>query len=181
MKATNWRTPLALYRQLNHLTPFNVDAAADSTNHLHDHWYGPGGEAEDALSVKAWRSPAFCNPPYDNLIPWLRKFDEQASRGSTIIALIPAAVGTRWWFEEVHNAETRPDVLFLIGRVPFLHPDRERASAPNHDSVVLVYQPGTYRRIGWWDWRSHAKVVNVSGMPSGFKVLNNGQGNEGQA
>jgi hypothetical protein len=105
---------------------FAVDAAADQYNHLCETWYGPGSEHEDALAVKTWASPAWCNPPYtrDGITDWLKKFREQGYAGVNVVALIPASVETEWWYEHVAAAveSGAADLIFLKGRVMFQRP-----------------------------------------------------------
>jgi phage N-6-adenine-methyltransferase len=116
---TGWRTPRELFEPIAlSVGGFAIDAAADSGNTLLPRWYGPGSElGEDALAVEEWLSPAFCNPPYGKGIEvWLRKFQEQARKGVSVVALLPARVETRWWYELVVPFA---DILFLVGRVPF--------------------------------------------------------------
>jgi phage N-6-adenine-methyltransferase len=150
-KRTDWQTPPALFLPLHLQVVFKVDAAADQSNHLLPVWYGPGGTAEDALGVADWLSPAFCNPPYGSDIErWLDKFIEQVNRGHEVVALLPARVDTRWWFEKVVQ---HADIMFLVGRVPFIGPDRLKPSQPDHGSTLCCYSPFANRRVGWKEWR----------------------------
>lgn len=83
---SRWRTPPELFEKLDQTFDFAIDAAADETNHLCDHWLGPGGMYADALTVDwtialreaihhddpkllypaeaAWGRAIFFNPPY---------------------------------------------------------------------------------------------------------------------
>ena len=134
-----------------------VDAAADDSNHLLPHWYGPGAERgdEDALTLVKWDSPAFCNPPYSRDIhTWLAKFEEQKQLGNSVVALLPAKTGTRWWWEGVYGKKC--DIIFLTGRVPFERDARFEPSAPNHDSAIVIYAPDATGQVGWWDWKAGA-------------------------
>lgn len=148
---TGWRTPKGLFDPLHWLLGFEVDAAADQSNHLLPKWYGEGGIEEDALSVSQWLSPAWCNPPYGNGIElWLEKFIEQGKLGVSIMALLPARVETRWWSELV---VPHANIIFLTGRVPFERPDREKPSQPDHASALLCYGDLTVGQVSWLDWR----------------------------
>ena len=152
---TDWQTPKVLWEKIKGVG-FNVDAAADSNNHLCDSWYGPGSAlGEDALLVDQWLSPAFCNPPYGRGIEqWLDKFIEQSRLGAQIMALLPANIEARWWFEKV--IEQHCDIFFLVGRVPFVDPTRTKPSQPNHGSALVLYEDITRGRIEWLDWKHKA-------------------------
>ena len=123
MSQTDWRTPARLFEMVNlAVGGFKVDAAADGSNHLVDLWYGLGSPlGEDALQVEKWLSPAWCNPPYGKGIEkWLDKFIEQGKIGNGVVALLPANIETRWWYEKVYGAGA--GILFLVGRVIFERP-----------------------------------------------------------
>ena len=116
---TNWQTPKILFKQIDHAVGnFAVDAAASAANTLCPVWYGPGGEAEDALEVEKWLSPAWCNPPYGKgLERWLDAFNKQVQLGGAVVALLPAYVERIWWLEKVVNPGA--DIIFLTRRVQF--------------------------------------------------------------
>ena len=151
---TDWQTPRELYELLDRLVGgFVLDAAADTNNHLHPKWYGPGSNlSTDAHNVPVWLSPAFCNPPYGRGIEkWLGKFIEQAKLGNTVMALLPARTETRWWYDYV---VPNSSIYFLVGRVPFIDPVRTKSSQPDHGSAVCKFGPNTRDGlVAWLDWR----------------------------
>lgn len=161
---TAWQTPAALFDRLSEAVGgFAVDAAANEENHLVDTWYGPGSPvAEDALSVPEWLNPAWCNPPYGKgLQSWILKFVEQGNLGVSVVALLPAYVEDRWWYEGV--VKPGADVLFLVGRVPFERPGLVKASRPRHASAIVIYGPTAMGKVGWLDWR--AKSESTEPLP----------------
>ena len=181
-----WQTPRALYDSLNRAVGydpefgtggFQVDAAANEDNHLHQNYYGPGSMlgvepplAHDALSVSQWLSPAFCNPPYlkgKAWIQWLDKFVKQKALGVRIVALLPAKVGTDWWHDYVFLQKC--DVMFLTGRVPFELPGRAKPTQPNHESALVFYGPDTTGTITWIDWRPRVIKVDDVAEATGLK------------
>ena len=117
-----------------------IDAAGSYDSHLLPTWYGKGSAlSEDALTVERWDSPAFCNPPYDGGIArWLEKFLEQARLEKTVVALLPAKVGTKWWAKGVVPC---CDIIFLTGRVPF---ERDCPFCKGTKIWGDSVQPGTY-------------------------------------
>lgn len=158
-KYVDWQTPPELFNKLNQTVGFKVDAAANASNHLVPAWYGPGSElGEDALAIERWLSPAYCNPPYGRGIErWLDHFITQERLGNTVVALLPARVETQWWYEKVVPFS---DIVFLVGRVPFIRPDREKPSQPDHASAIVIYHPEFNGRIGWMEWKGKDNVVS---------------------
>lgn len=152
----NWRTPRSLFERLDAEFGFDLDAAADASNALCNHWLGPGHSSEsynDALTA-LWRNPnhrpgpqtAWCNPPYSMLRKFVAKAAAEMSHDVTSVFLIPARTDThafRSIFE--HAAEIR----FVIGRLAFLdekgEPMRDkkgRAVGAPFPSAIVVFRPG---------------------------------------
>lgn len=152
---TNWQTPRILYDELDRCVGgFAVDSAADHSNHLHPDYYGPGSRlGEDALALDRWLSPAFCNPPYGKgLDKWVQKFIEQAKLGNTVVALLPANTEVRWWFEYVVQHSS---IIFLVGRVPYINPERAKPTQPDHASAVCLFEPNLVGgNVCWLDWKA---------------------------
>jgi phage N-6-adenine-methyltransferase len=152
--SVDWQTPPLLFNALHYTCNFKVDAAASGENHLVEDWYGPGSPlGEDALAVEKWLSPAWCNPPYGKGIErWLDKFIEESTiHHGKVVALLPARVETRWWYEKV---VPWCDIIFLVGRVPFLLPGREKPSQPDHASALCIYEPTSSGKVSWIDWKA---------------------------
>ena len=161
---TGWRTPRQLWEPLDQAVGgFAVDAAADADNHLVADWFGPGSPiGEDALSIDEWPNPAWCNPPYGRgLTKWLDKFNQQASLGVNIIALLPAYVERKWWHEKIIIPGA--DVIFLVGRVAFEKPGSLVRSQPRDPSALVIYGPTSAGRVGWLDWRKREVASDESG------------------
>jgi len=157
---TEWQTPVALYTYLDSIYGFQVDAAANESNHLSPFWYGPGSSYNtDALDVPKWFSPAWCNPPYGKGIEkWLEEFHAQQLSGGTVVALVPARTGTRWWQKGI---VPYADIIFLSGRVRFVDPSGPEKNSPDHESALCIYGPLTGGTAKWWDWRKD--VVGYTG------------------
>lgn len=151
-----WRTPPALYARLNRsYGPFQLDVAANEHNHLCPLWLGPGGLAEDALTIP-WRVPghigggpvrAFCNPPYSRgmIDRFMRKGWHEARVGNARTTfLVLAAVEQPWWHELVWDARHRRfrpgvEVEFPEGRVHFLRPNGSKSGGANFPSVLVTF------------------------------------------
>lgn len=128
-----------------------VDLAADESNHVVEHYCGPGGMFDDSLSLACqwgWSDHPglrWLNPPFAKIGPWAEKCAEQSSIGPCMIAmLVPAAVGANWFADHVAG---RAAVYFLRPRLTFLgHKD----PYPK-DLMLAVYgeKPG----YECWRWR----------------------------
>jgi DNA (cytosine-5)-methyltransferase 1 len=136
-----WRTPRALFVALHAEFGFHLDLAADTENHLVDRWLGPGGLAENALTVP-WTDygrRGFANPPYssDLIAPFLAKFAQEAEAGFTTVALTPCTPDTRWWQLTQHASEIRE----IPHRVGYLKADGVKKTGAMFASAVLVFRP----------------------------------------
>lgn len=134
-----WRTPPVEYARLAaRYGPYDLDAAADETNHLCPRWLGPGSPiATDALTVP-WSGRVWCNPPYDQIPAFVAH--AAASEARTTL-LLPAFTDARWWHDWVwHLDRPRPGVTVeFLRRVRFLRPDRRPGTNPFFGSVAVVF------------------------------------------
>lgn len=96
--AGEWFTPPALFADIEgRYGPFTVDVAADSSNAKCVEYFT---KEDDGLTQK-WKGRAWCNPPYKDLIRWVRKAYEEVRAGSCEIAvlLLPAQTSTAWFHD----------------------------------------------------------------------------------
>ena len=143
-----WSTPQDLFDDLDAEFHFQVDVAATAANRKCDLYFGPdaGGPYTDALT-QDWNvgyPPWACwmNPPYSQCRAFIAKAAEEARKGCTVVALVPARTDTRWfhadvWDREAHRPRPNVEVRFLKGRLTF---GGASAGAP-FPSVVIVFRP----------------------------------------
>jgi len=118
----NWRTPRALYRELDHEFHFDFDPC-------------PADPKFDGLSID-WGKSNFVNPPYGREIPkWITKGYLEYQLGKTVVFLIPSRTDTRWWHDFVMKAD---EIRFIKGRLYFNDGDG-RAPFP---SAIIVFRGG---------------------------------------
>lgn len=159
----------AVVREFGDLT---VDLAANESNHQADIWLGPGAVEADSLGERVtwWaNSPnQWLNPPFDPILPWVRKAHTQALLANghqrefpgvadfRLLLLCPLAVGTRWWRDHVEPWATP----IAVGRQTFVGSEYPFPK----DLALCVYQarpckaPGKLYR---WDWKNTALSAEI--------------------
>jgi len=155
-----WATPQWLFDRLNAEFRFDLDAAADASNHKCDLWFGPDGLVSDSLSLSSWSLPidteyavwhgassVWCNPPYSKkgggIYPWMVKGLETARAGAVCVMLIYARTDTRAWSQIVHPYAD--EVRLIAGRLKFEPPPdyTGTATTAGAPSAVIVFRPET--------------------------------------
>jgi phage N-6-adenine-methyltransferase len=149
-----WRTPEALFVELDAEFGFDLDVAATAENCWKENYIGPDRrrpDRTDALECH-WRwlassqKPAvcWCNPPYSKVGAFVEKAASEARDGATVVMLLPSRTDTKYWHRFIWDAEKhqpRPgvEIRFIKGRLKF---GNSQNSAP-FPSVVIVFRPPT--------------------------------------
>lgn len=80
-------------------------------------WLGP---SDDYLSLDiaevVGEGLCWCNPPFENIAVWARKWRADAAKGTRIIALTPASVGAEWFADHIEGVAR---VIALRPRITF--------------------------------------------------------------
>lgn len=104
----------------------------------------------------------YVNPPFSQLLSWLRRAHEQWSAGrvETVVCLIPVRTDSAW-FHETLSADA--DIYLLRGRVRFLDP-RGGAQQTPFSLMVLTLgatweQKDRYARLVPGFWMARAKAA----------------------
>ena len=153
-----WRTPRPCFDALDREFAFDLDCAADAENRLCPAWLGPGGLAEDALSVR-WRAygrVGWLNMPYSTelIYRFMRHLVEQ-SREMTIVALHPSDPSAQWW----QFTRAAVEIRDIPHRLSYGKPDAQHSVTAMFPSAVTVWRPqsglvrGEPRRVEW-SWLS---------------------------
>jgi len=129
----SWRTPRWLFDQLNAEFRFALDAAASPDNALCRRYYT---EADDALTQPWAPWSCYVNPPYAKLYPWVQKAYDESRKGATVVMLLPASTGSKWFHEYVWN-KPKVEVRFFRGRLKF---EGAQYVAP-FESCVVIFRP----------------------------------------
>lgn len=138
-KRSNWSTPPALFERYHRRHRFTIDLAAAASNAKLKRFFS---EKDDALEQE-WRGRGWCNPPYDDLWPWVAKaFAATLGTERTldlVCMLLPVRTGQPWFHEIV-----RPfgQIEWLRGRVNMVPPPgwTGRNNQPAEDSMIVVFE-----------------------------------------
>lgn len=130
---TNWRTPAALYAELDREFHFTMDPC-------------PPDPKCDGLQTR-WTGVVYCNPPYGRMIGnWIRKAYYSSIEGATVVLLLPARTDTLWFHDYLQEAELR----FVRGRLHF--DDRRPAPFPSMIAILRggADKPMSHRHVSVW-------------------------------
>jgi site-specific DNA-methyltransferase (adenine-specific) len=128
----DWETPLAVFAEYDAEFHFTLDVCATAENAKCSRLFSPeqNGLLQDWGDDVCWM-----NPPYGNQIgAWMEKAWRSSLAGATVVCLVPARTGTRWWHDWVKG---KAEVRERQGRITFV-------GAPNpagFDSVAVIYRP----------------------------------------
>lgn len=142
MNRDAWRTPPELFAALDAEFRFAMDAAAswenalcqlfidESTDSLQQRWY----------SYLSRGDFAFCNPPYSDVGPWVRKAAKEAKFGIGCVMLVMADTSVGWYNEAIKTAQ---EVRFITGgRVSFINPETGLpVNGNNKGSMLIIWHP----------------------------------------
>jgi phage N-6-adenine-methyltransferase len=137
----DWGTPQDLYDRLNRVFHFDLDPCASG----HEIAKAPlFFTPEDDGLKQEWTGNVFLNPPWGKGAPiknWLIKAGQELdmSHCNTVVALLPASVGTNWFNDYVMPYAQR--IWFVRGRLAFedytqasKHRGKKKA---NFDSIIV--------------------------------------------
>tara|TARA_R100000544_G_C2208799_1_gene50776 strand:- start:46 stop:543 length:498 start_codon:yes stop_codon:yes gene_type:complete len=140
-----WQTPRGLFHKLNEEFLFECDVAASDKNHFCSNWIT---EKTNALTCD-WMGVNWCNHPYSDITPWIKKAIEQHKKGRTIVMLVPADTSVKW-FKLAYDSCNK--VRFISGRISFINADTQKpVNGNNKGSVIFVwdgkYKTGQYHTV----------------------------------
>lgn len=121
-------TPQDFFDKLNAEFGFDIDVCATAKNSKCAKFYT---KDDDGLS-QDWAGVVWMNPPYGREISrWMKKANEAANDGATVVCLVPARTDTNWW----HEYAIQHEVRFIRGRLKF---GDAKNSAPFPSAVVVM-------------------------------------------
>lgn len=134
-----WQTPVEIFNAMDLEFGFYLDVAADWNNTLCSKFIS---EKQNSLECD-WVSygAIWCNPPYSDITPWVKKAAEQCqTQLQTIVMLVPADVSVGWFSLALRSVD---EVRFVIdGRIQFIPEEStdRRLSNPK-GSMFFIWRP----------------------------------------
>lgn len=136
-----WRTPRPLFTALHERYVFEVDAAADDSNHLLPSYWTIRDNGIERLFFG--RERAYVNPPYDNVAAWIDACRWRCMHQRAFSALLLPSRTDQKWF---HLCAMDGEIHFVKGRIAFDAPSGIASSSNREGSVLVVFDPVTFGR-----------------------------------
>jgi phage N-6-adenine-methyltransferase len=134
--------------------PIIFDLAASVENKQHPDYYSEEGNAlvQDWHQIHLNRSDPhsgflWLNPPFGDIEPWAKKCAEEMKLGARILFLVPASVGSKWYWKYVAPYAS---VLALKQRICF-----DGKNGFPKDLILACYCYGL-KGFQPWDWKKEA-------------------------
>lgn len=142
MDRNAWRTPPEIFAALDAEFDFKLDVAASPENALCDLFID---ESVDSLQER-WYSHmnrgdySWCNPPYSDITPWVKKAAKESKLGIGCVMLVMADTSVGWYAKAIKTCQ---EVRFITGgRLSFLDPETGKPTAGNNKgSMFLIWHP----------------------------------------
>ena len=124
---------------------WTLDAAAAESTAVCA-WFFDGADHGDGLALP-WcafggeRGRVFCNPPWNNIGPWIKKGlrEIREERAEVVVFLVPARTSAGWW---ALTQEPECQVEGIRGRVNYLNPETmDPVSGCAEHSCAVVMRP----------------------------------------
>lgn len=129
------QTPKFIFDYYNKIFNFTTDVAATWGNRFCD---DHRGEYFDGL-LTGWGRVNWCNPPYSDITPWIKKAIIERDKGNVTVVFVPEDSSTAWGelaldeCSEYHN---------IVGRISFIDPlTGKPKNGNNKGSRAYVFSP----------------------------------------
>ena len=124
-----WETPQDLFDKLNDEFFFDLDVAANASNHKCPAYF----TKENSAFENKWFGTVWCNPPYGREIgKWVQKC---ADYPGISVMLIPARTDTKWFHEYIYH-NPRAEIRFIKGRLHF----NNSINAAPFPSMIVIFR-----------------------------------------
>lgn len=162
LKDERW-TPWDFFRAVERRigARFQLDVAANGRNAKCDYFF--------TKKLSAFDNPwgnfrlVWCNPPYSDVLPWVRKCRHEAhTNGRTVVMCLQARMDTGTWVHKPHGVfNGASEIIFCTPRIHFPYPGGpkagEKGARPDFGTMLVVFSPTLVHgppRVDAWRWRS---------------------------
>ncbi len=148
----SWQTPPALFEKLNSIFHFTVDAAASKANALLPRYWTV---EQDALRQDWSKETVFCNPPFNNIAPFLVK--ARTARKALVLVWLNFLTSSSFL------AQSADSIIIPKGRVKYL--TASRRANPYFATCFLLYgkltrsEAAAITSQGWQYFLNHEAVA----------------------
>jgi phage N-6-adenine-methyltransferase len=136
-----WRTPKTFFKNLDkHVGGFDVDLCADTDNHLVDKYY----TLDDSCLKHDWKGKCFCNPPYSDIIPFLKHAigEVYGIDNCELWFLIPGNF-EQYYHDLILSFDFLVEAIYFIkGRISFLDDNNKTVGSPRFSNILVHYKFG---------------------------------------
>jgi phage N-6-adenine-methyltransferase len=137
-RSNEYGTPQWVFAKYDNVYHFDIDVAASHDNHKVGKYLT---KHQNGL-IRRWYGRAWCNPPYDDLMSWVRKAYEESLKGAIVVMLLPLWATTKWYKTYSKFAA----IEILPGRLKFDTPNGKNFSA-YFDSEIWVFPKSAARKV----------------------------------
>lgn len=140
------QTPMWFYEALEKQLrlKFELDVCAIAATAKCENYYSLLEREEDSLKLP-WAAHNFCNPPYDDILPWVDKAIIEAGRGNVSALLAPDKPEVKYIRKSRRFADT---MIHMPFRLKFLRPNgkkfldkKGKESGPKFPVTVVLFTP----------------------------------------
>lgn len=147
-----WRTPTSIIEYVeNRWGDIEIDLCASKENSVSESYYSEESSMLDIssesprLNAMCRSNILWCNPPYSNPLPFVKKCKEIASDDRTIIMILNFDPSTKWF--AVINEHAKGIHPIVGGRVSFVDGEGNKIKGNNKPQVMVRF--GGYGLQQW--------------------------------
>lgn len=130
MSNDEWETPQWLFDKLDAEFHFDFDVCATYANAKCKVFWS---KEQNALE-QPWSKTNWCNPPYSDQMPWVKKAYEETLKGNTTVMLMMCDTSTKC-FKFCYNYAD--EIRLLDRRIKFVG----ATGSPRFASMIVVFRP----------------------------------------
>lgn len=134
----NFQTPKHLFKQLNDIFNFTLDAACTREDcKCNTGYYYDAGIDALKMSWGGWR--VFCNPPFSKKAAFIKKAYEEVINGDcpVVVMVLPSNCQDSKAFQQYIKKNFFYETL--SGRVSFIDPETKQPMKGNNSGTTIVY------------------------------------------